>query len=265
MENGEVFIPRPVLKCSVETGQISKALANAMGAMENPKRNKKVDFVNTKNQRVKYEYADLASIIDAIRKPLSSNGISWPAGAIWTGTSIVVEAALRHESGEWMSSELEIPCAPDVKSQGSAETYGRRYLLASLCGLAADDDDDGDAAMPTQTARQNGHADDRRTRQQPLSDVAGNGAKAESKEFANFLKPILMQTIQQHGPAWTNNEAMKEWIVKQSAVAKGANVKTWNDIMGWSDMVRLTALGEEIQAETKRREKAPQQELAGAV
>lgn len=41
----------------------------------------------------------------------------------------------------------------DVQSVGSAVTYARRYALQCLLGIAADEDDDGNAAAQTQTFR----------------------------------------------------------------------------------------------------------------
>jgi len=51
-----------------------------------------------------------------------------------------------HQSGEWISGELEMtPVKSDPQGIGSAITYARRYTLASIAGVATEDDD-GNAA-----------------------------------------------------------------------------------------------------------------------
>ena len=81
-------------------------------------------------------------------KPLSANGIAvvqapgeCAEGRIWLTTELL------HSSGEWISEVLSIPLAKvDAHGLGSAITYGRRYALAAMVGVAPDDDD-GNAAV----------------------------------------------------------------------------------------------------------------------
>ena len=48
-----------------------------------------------------------------------------------------------HESGQWLKSEIRIPLTnkKDAQEIGSACTYGRRYGLTAMVGLAQIDDD----------------------------------------------------------------------------------------------------------------------------
>ena len=49
---------------------------------------------------------------------------------------------LMHSSGEWIKSEIRMPIAKkDAHGIGAATTYGRRYLLSSMVGVAQADDD----------------------------------------------------------------------------------------------------------------------------
>jgi len=49
---------------------------------------------------------------------------------------------LIHSSGEWIKSEIRMPIAKkDAHGIGAATTYGRRYLLSSMVGVAQADDD----------------------------------------------------------------------------------------------------------------------------
>jgi len=100
-------------------------------------------------QGYNYKYSSLANIWDAIRKPLTDCGL----GVIQItktsedGNPIIV-TILIHESGEYIEGELTLrPAKDDSQALGSALTYGRRYALLAICGLASEDtEDDGVAA-----------------------------------------------------------------------------------------------------------------------
>ena len=64
---------------------------------------------------------------------------------------MTVSTRLIHKSGEWVQTDLTLT-AKDASPQaiGSAITYGRRYAVSALVGLAAEDDD-GKAAQPSAT------------------------------------------------------------------------------------------------------------------
>lgn len=97
-------------------------------------------------------YATLAAIMDAISAPLAKHGLAMIQEVQLDESGVVIETTLLHESGATMQfAPLTMPLS-DRKAQavGSAITYGRRYALAAICGLAADDDDDGQAAQGAQ-------------------------------------------------------------------------------------------------------------------
>ena len=53
-----------------------------------------------------------------------------------------ITSMLMHSSGEWIKSEIRMPIAKkDAHGIGAATTYGRRYLLSSMVGVAQADDD----------------------------------------------------------------------------------------------------------------------------
>jgi hypothetical protein len=98
------------------------------------------------NPHFKSKYADLSSVVDAVKQPLLEQGITFLQGVSGVENGVAVETMLLHVSGEWMSSTLEIPASKhDAQGYGSAITYGRRYGLQSMCGVPAEDDD-GNAA-----------------------------------------------------------------------------------------------------------------------
>lgn len=129
---------------SAEFDKLAAALAKAQGAMENAERS--AENPAFKRDGAASTYATLASVWSAIRKPLTDNGLSvlqWPR-TLQGG--IEIETELMHESGQFMRDILWLPCQMTVHAVGSAITYGRRYALMAIVGIAPEDDD-GNAAV----------------------------------------------------------------------------------------------------------------------
>ncbi len=92
-------------------------------------------------------YADLASVWEACRKPLSDNGLSVTQLISKDGEKQILETVLFHSSGQYISSTLVLTPKDDTpQAIGSSITYARRYSLAAIVGVSSDDDDDGEAA-----------------------------------------------------------------------------------------------------------------------
>lgn len=101
------------------------------------------------NPHFRSKYADLSSVVEAVKGPLLEQGITFLQGVQDAENGVAVETMLLHSSGEWLASTLRIPAAKqDAQGYGSAITYGRRYGLQSMCGVPAEDDD-GNAATAT--------------------------------------------------------------------------------------------------------------------
>lgn len=126
--------------------EIAKALAKAQGEM-------KFAAKDSENPHFKSRYADLASVIEAIKVPLSSNGLTYSQPVVYINEQAYVETILIHESGQWLKSSMPLTIPKDSKnamqSLGSCISYLRRYLLSSLVGIAQDDDD-GESAVSAQ-------------------------------------------------------------------------------------------------------------------
>jgi len=125
----------PTMKTSEQISELAAALAKAQGMMENA-------VMNRVNPHFKSKYADLAAIFDAARKPLSANGLA----IVQTIGDGVLHTRLLHTSGQWIASEHPLPMSGRPQEIGSALTYARRYSLSALIGIAADEDDDANAA-----------------------------------------------------------------------------------------------------------------------
>ena len=100
-----------------------------------------------------YQYADLASIAEKIHPLLSENGLVFIAAPRLRGDRYLLVGALEHVSGEKRVGVFPLPDRGSPQQVGSALTYGRRYLLCSLTGVVADEDDDGQAASKAPAAQ----------------------------------------------------------------------------------------------------------------
>lgn len=117
-------------------GVLFAALAKAQGQMTGARK-------EANNPHLNRKYADLASVWDAIRTPLSTNDLAVlqltePGGP----GSICIVTILGHKSGQRILTRLVMPVTKaDAHGVGSAITYGRRYALMAITGIAPEDDD----------------------------------------------------------------------------------------------------------------------------
>lgn len=135
----ELTVERATTTMSPSIAAIAAALAKAQGEMTGAAKDKT-------NPHFKSAYADLASVWDACRAALSKNGLSVVQPVSADGNRVTVTTLLAHSSGEWISGELTMTAAQNTpQGIGSCITYARRYALASMVGVAPEDDD-GNAA-----------------------------------------------------------------------------------------------------------------------
>ena len=99
------------------------------------------------NPFFKSKYVDLPGVWEAIRPLLAKNGLSVAQTFTVSQDGPTIVTTLLHKSGQGISSDLFLrPAKSDPQGVGSAITYGRRYALAAMVGVVADEDDDGNAA-----------------------------------------------------------------------------------------------------------------------
>ena len=121
----------------------SDSIAKISGALV--KAQKAITFASKDaiNPHLKSKYADLPSVIDAVKVALNDAEIMFmqTAGAM-VEMHLQLTTRLIHSSGEWIEDTITMPLVKqDPQSYGSALTYARRYSLAAITGLYQDDDD----------------------------------------------------------------------------------------------------------------------------
>lgn len=109
------------------------------------------------NPFLKNRYASLGAVIEASRPILAAHGLSVCQLPCSEGEMIGLESVLLHSSGEWLSDRILLPLGEEkgksrAQVAGSVITYLRRYSWASILGLYADEDNDGNA-VETPTIR----------------------------------------------------------------------------------------------------------------
>ena len=122
---------------SEQLNELAAALAKAQGEMSAASKDSANPFFKSK-------YADLSSVWEACRLPLSKNGlsVSQPLGLVGeTGEKMALTTLLMHSSGQWVASTMVLPSCPKPQELGSVITYYRRYALAALVGVYQADDD----------------------------------------------------------------------------------------------------------------------------
>ncbi len=153
----EHFVSTIDFERSDDIAAIAGAMAKAQGAMPKLAKNKTATITGVtkagKPYEYTYDYADIAEVLEAMRKPLSDNGLAVvqlpvsvhhtddPAKPVETVGLVTLVA---HESGQWLKATIDTGrYAFDNQDAGKSLTVYKRYTLQALGLLAAEADTDG--------------------------------------------------------------------------------------------------------------------------
>tara|TARA_R100001594_G_scaffold97288_2_gene131526 strand:- start:2298 stop:2801 length:504 start_codon:yes stop_codon:yes gene_type:complete len=119
--------------------KLASALSKAQSEIKGAEKKSTNPFFNS-------GYADLHTVIESSFPHLTKYGLSVIQGNDGKPGEFYVTTMLLHESGQWIKSKLKMPIEKaTAQSIGSTITYGRRYGLSAMVGIAQYDDD-GNAA-----------------------------------------------------------------------------------------------------------------------
>lgn len=181
---------------SEQVNELAAALAKAQGQLEGAKKSSSNPFFKSK-------YADLAECWNTCREALTANEISviqMPEEINENGR-LNITTMLAHSSGQYISSTLTMTVTKlDPQAIGSAITYGRRYALAAMVGLAQEDDD-GEKAME--------RSKDKKSVESPINitSVSENGS-------VRFINGVQCQ-IQDKNGDWHDVEFLKIEVLEK--------------------------------------------------
>lgn len=145
------------MKSSESFSQLAAALALAQAEFTPIRKDKTVRVKTRSGGEYTFTYATLDAIMTMVRGPLAKQGLfvvqSVVNEEVHQGNAVLreelLETRLVHSSGEWISSTIPIMVAEGENTNqayGSGLSYARRYGVAPLLALVADEDDDGNAA-----------------------------------------------------------------------------------------------------------------------
>ena len=182
------------------TSNIAAALAKAQAEMGKA-------IKESTNPAFRSKYADLGNVMDACLPALNKHNIAVIQPIVSDVDGRFVKTILIHESGETLGCAVPLIVGKnDMQGLGSAITYGRRYGLMSMAGIAPEDDDGNAAAKNVQSsaiaqARDDGVLDGLSENASPrekaeayakaiCADFSGKGVKALDRSWDNWQKHI---------------------------------------------------------------------------
>lgn len=126
-----------------DLAELAAALAKVQAELPKLERDRTVTVEHKDGSSHSYSYVTLANLSENILPLLAKHGLSF-AGLPGTGADgkMCLRYYLLHESGEHLSGEFPISGEGGIQMVGGRITYARRYCLAALVGVAADEDDE---------------------------------------------------------------------------------------------------------------------------
>jgi len=200
---------------------LAKALKQFHASIGKIKKEANNPFFNSK-------YADLSTILDAIKQPLLDSDLSFTQFP--EGSNSLVTTLMHSETGEFMQASYTLqPVKNDPQAQGSVITYMRRYALAAVLGLNLDEDDDANAAthgkkhpadkvwLNQNTPEYDNVLESLRNKTMTIKDIAdqfkiNKDVRAELEEYVKNMAPGYQQQQQAKDSA----NAEKPWLDKNS-------------------------------------------------
>lgn len=215
---------------SEQLNELGAALAKAQAQVKGAKK-------DSANPFFKSQYADLASVWEACRDALTSNGLSVVQFPGYENGVATLDTVLLHSSGQWMSGTAGAPIGKqDAQGVGSVLTYLRRYALAAVASVSPADDD-GNAASGKDKGR-GGARTPARTGAQgapvappppPLDEKPKALAEEEPMPWEGPTRETLWP-----GPGPTNGKSVREWTSKHLRMANEGTVKVpdeWKSVI----------------------------------
>ena len=152
-------VPPSLASLASGTARLAAALAKVQADLPTLERDRTVTVETKRGEPYSYSYVTLARLSEVVLPLLAKHGLSFVAmpGAGSDG-KMCVRYLLMHESGEALTGEFPLSGEGGIQMIGGRITYARRYCLAAVVGVAADEDDESrlaqDAPRPAQRRQQ---------------------------------------------------------------------------------------------------------------
>lgn len=201
------------------------------------------------------KYADLKTVLDAVRKPLADNELALIQFPVSRSDGAGVLNVLLHSSGQYIAEDVILSVVKnDPQGMGSAITYARRYSIQAIAGIATEDDDANEASQPQQKANGGRHYQTRPYEEETgKGDPKVDGDLVELKAFLTEEKipdSFLLTLLQEKGmiDGHTKTVAgLKPGVLRRCLIPK--------------TKANLLAAWKHYKAEDAKREKEPKEEV----
>ncbi len=178
--------------------ELSAALVQAQTEIKNA-------TLNKINPHYKSKYADLAEIRDCTIPVLAKHGLGiMQLTAIQDGQVVLITRMI-HKSGEFIESVYPLNADPlKPQAMGSAMTYARRYCLAAICGIAAEEDDDANTADKNQRKAVNKTAKPKADSRAPFLKLEAEIRKHTDLDFLDnwWNDPLVTEQLKTMPEDW---------------------------------------------------------------
>jgi hypothetical protein len=199
---------------------LAASLVKALGEMH--------DLPKTQTANVgkfNYSYATLADALQLARPIFAKHDLALTQTVATLNNEIAVYTSIIHSSGQFVTPfPLTMPVGKTAQETGSAATYGRRYSLMAVLGLATEDDDGASAGPRVRRETPRTPSKPREAPQAPataeeeqirtlLASVPSDAAARMRGEFkAHFMATLRELAPERHPEAlvWIEN-AVSEW------------------------------------------------------
>ena len=190
------------MRQSESINELATALAKAQGQMG-------AAIKGAENPFFKSSYADLGSVIKAIKEPFAANGLSYVQFPICQDNTAGLVTRLMHSSGQWLEQDYTLPVGKfDAQGVGSAITYARRYALQAIAGIPAGDDDGNAASSPGIPEEEVQKCYDRAVQ------LLATGSPADFQQFASTVDPELQTMAFNKAPKGKISAFKKAWSAR---------------------------------------------------
>ena len=207
------------MKSSESINELASALCKAQGQMGGAVK-------DSSNPFFKSSYADLTSVIKAIKQPFADNGLSYTQFPVSNENGVGVSTRLMHISGQWLEMEYTLPTVKkDPQASGSAITYARRYALQSIAGIPTADDDAESAMLRGEKSEQEKYEDmiiDLMPSVKAIKDGIASGDLATANEAWSELTTTEKELL------WVAPSKGGQFSTKERAIMKTSEFREAN-------------------------------------
>lgn len=185
--------------------------------------------LDSKNPHFKSSYASLESVLDAVKPTLNKYGIAVLQPMVEENDKLFIITKLVHESGESIESKTPVMFDKQTaQAMGSGISYARRYSLAALVCIGADDDDANEATQPSAPKK----SQDVKPIQSPGQSTAPKKMESASDFVMTFGKETKGQTLAALGPMKVSNMMA---FVKTKADQKFRDSQAAKEFVFWGE------------------------------